>query len=195
MKKINLANAKKRNAILGFEAKPSRKKVFQVLKDGTQRHSVKILKSTMQTDISALSSQYKDLEALSDAIISEDVEIDFDRVNHVVVDVNAVNYGISYMVVYLDGGKIYEGNYTENLSIELREGIHEIIIAAFDLAGNKKVCYFYLKAINGIKVLGIIIDYGTLSFIISFTATILIFVAYKKRNKILKLWRWKAWKK
>ena len=105
------------------------------------------------------------------------------------------NYGISYMVVYLDGGKIYEGNYTENLSIELREGIHEIIIAAFDLAGNKKVCYFYLKAINGIKVLGIIIDYGTLSFIISFTATILIFVAYKKRNKILKLRRWKAWKK
>jgi len=34
-----------------------------------------------------------------DLVFEKDVEIDFDRVNHVVVDVNAVNYGISYIVI------------------------------------------------------------------------------------------------
>ena len=79
MKKINLANAKKRDAILGFEAKPTRRKIFQVLKDGSKKHNIKVLKSTMKTDISTLSRQYEDLEALSHAIIANDVEIDFEH--------------------------------------------------------------------------------------------------------------------
>ena len=46
MRKINIANEKKRDAILGFEAKPTRPKVKQVLKDGSEKKNVKILKST-----------------------------------------------------------------------------------------------------------------------------------------------------
>ncbi len=78
MKKINLANAGKCDAVLGFEAKPTRRKVFQILKDGTEKHNVRVLKSTMQTDIYELTKQYEDLEDLSTAIIEEDVEIDFE---------------------------------------------------------------------------------------------------------------------
>ena len=105
------------------------------------------------------------------------------------------DYGVSYMIAYLDKNVIYEGNYTENLSIELKDGIHEIIIIAFDFAGNKGICHFYLKAVKGISVFGVIIDYGTLSFMISFVTTLLIFIAYKKRERILKLLRWIPWRK
>ncbi len=90
MKKINLANAKKRDAILGFEAKPTRKKVFKVLKDGNEKRSVKVLKSTMETDISTLSKKYEDLEALSEAIITDDVEIDFEHTGMLVENVKKI---------------------------------------------------------------------------------------------------------
>ena len=90
MKKINLANAKKRDAILGFEAKPTRKKVFQVLKDGGQKHNIKVLKSTIETDFSTLSKKYDDLEALSGAIIADDVEIDLEHTGMLVENIKKI---------------------------------------------------------------------------------------------------------
>ena len=78
MRKINIANEKKRDAILGFEAKPTRPKVKQVLKDGSEKKNVKILKSTLETDISGLSNKFSDLEDLSQEIIKSDVECDIE---------------------------------------------------------------------------------------------------------------------
>lgn len=78
MRKINLANAKKRDAILGFEAKPTRPKVKQVLKDGSEKKNVKILKSTLETDISELSKTFTDLEDLSQEIIKSEIECDIE---------------------------------------------------------------------------------------------------------------------
>ncbi|MBT5934864.1 hypothetical protein [Sulfurimonas sp.] len=78
MKKINISNANKRDAILGFEAKPTRAKVTQVLKDGTAKNNVKLLKTTPETDMSTLAAQYEDLEDLSQAIIKDDVDIDIE---------------------------------------------------------------------------------------------------------------------
>lgn len=80
MKKINIANSKKRDATLGFEAKPTRQKVFQVLQDGSEKNNIKILKSTCETSIEFLSSQYEGLEQLSQVIISTEVDVDIEKV-------------------------------------------------------------------------------------------------------------------
>ena len=79
MKKINIANSKKRDALLGFEAKPTRQKVFQVLKDGSPKNNIKILKSTDKTSIDYLASKYEDLEDLSQAIISSEIDVDIEK--------------------------------------------------------------------------------------------------------------------
>ena len=78
MRKINIANAKKRDAILGFEAKPTRPKVKQVLIDGSEKRNVKILKSTLETDLSELSQKFSDLEDLSQEIIQSEIECDIE---------------------------------------------------------------------------------------------------------------------
>jgi len=79
MKKINIANSKKRDALLGFEAKPTRQKVFQVLQDGSPKNNIKILKSTDKTSMEYFSSQYEDLEDLSQAIISSEIDVDIEK--------------------------------------------------------------------------------------------------------------------
>ena len=43
MRKVNISNAKKRDAMVGFEAKPTRRKVFQVLKNGSEKKGVRVL--------------------------------------------------------------------------------------------------------------------------------------------------------
>jgi|TARA_B110000211_G_scaffold149001_1_gene169636 hypothetical protein len=78
MRKINIANEKKRDALVGFEAKPTKVRIKQVLKDGTERKNIKILKSTLQTDISCLAKQYSELEELSQAIINSDIDCDIE---------------------------------------------------------------------------------------------------------------------
>ncbi|MEA2050134.1 MAG: hypothetical protein U9O56_05335 [Campylobacterota bacterium] len=79
MKKINIANSKKRDALLGFEAKPTKQKVFQVLQDGSPKNNIKILKSTDKTSMEHLSSLYEDLEDLSQAIISSEIDVDIEK--------------------------------------------------------------------------------------------------------------------
>ena len=90
MKKINIANSKKRDAQLGFEAKPTKIKVSQVLKDGSEKNNIKVLKSTLQTDINTLSRQYEDLEDLSQAIISSDVECDIETTGMMIGATNKI---------------------------------------------------------------------------------------------------------
>ena len=80
MRKINLSNSKKRDATLGFESKPTRPKIKQVLKDGSEKSNVKILKSTLQSDISSLSKKYSSLEDLGQEIIENDIDCDIETV-------------------------------------------------------------------------------------------------------------------
>jgi len=90
MRKINISNAKKRDAILGFEAKPSKSKISQVLKDGTKKNNIKVLKSTLQTDIKTLSKNYDDLEDLSQAIINSDIECDIETTGMMIGATNKI---------------------------------------------------------------------------------------------------------
>ena len=55
---------KKRDATLGLNQNQPGQKIKQVLKDGSEKSNVKILKSTLQSDISSLSKKYSSLEDL-----------------------------------------------------------------------------------------------------------------------------------
>ncbi len=110
MKKINISNAKKRDAILGFEAKPTRARVFQVLANGSEKTNIKILKSTQHTDMGFLSGQYDNLEELSQAIINSDVDVDLekagkkiDAVKKIYVDKNnSIVFNVTMMEIFKD---------------------------------------------------------------------------------------------
>ena len=116
MRKINISNAKKRNAILGFEAKPSRSTISQVLKDGTLKKSIKVLKSTLQTDVVALAERFGGVENLSQEIISSDVECDIETTGMMVDATNKIyaNSGnnIVFNVKVLEVLKDKDGNET-----------------------------------------------------------------------------------
>jgi len=84
MRKINIANAKKRDAQVGFESKTTKPVIKQVLKSGAEKRNVKILKSSLSTDFSALLKKYKDLENFSQAIINSDIEWDIETAGMVI---------------------------------------------------------------------------------------------------------------
>ncbi|MDF1878414.1 hypothetical protein JHD46_02030 [Sulfurimonas sp. SAG-AH-194-C20] len=90
MRKINLANSDKRNAILGFEAKPTKSKIKQVLKSGAEKINVKILKTTLATDIKTLSKKFTDLEELSQEIINSDIECDIETTGMLIGTTNKI---------------------------------------------------------------------------------------------------------
>lgn len=100
MRKINISNTKKRDAILGFEAKPSRPNITQVLKDGTQKQNIKILKTTFQTDISYLSKQFDDLEDLSQAIINSDIDCDIESTGMLLNNTNKIYVNNDNQIVF-----------------------------------------------------------------------------------------------
>jgi len=100
MRKINLSNAKKRDAILGFEAKPTKSKISQVMKDGSKKKNIKILKSTLKTDIHKLSEPYGDLEELSQAIITTDIECDIETTGIMIESTNKIYVNKENQIVY-----------------------------------------------------------------------------------------------
>ncbi|MDR3295056.1 MAG: hypothetical protein LBT26_04380 [Clostridiales Family XIII bacterium] len=78
MRAINLANEKKRDAAVGFEALPRRQTVKMVLPDGREQTNVKFLKSA--ADLDDLVRRYGDLTAVGGAIIDGDPEVDMELV-------------------------------------------------------------------------------------------------------------------
>lgn len=80
MRAINIANEKARNAQVGFEIKKEKSDIVMVRKDGLQFENARFLKSTLETEPDSLLTQCGDTEALAQAIISKDPEIDLERV-------------------------------------------------------------------------------------------------------------------
>ena len=79
MRTIKIANEKKRDASVSFETKQKESNIRHVLPDGAEPKNVRILKGTIEQDISVLVDKYGDLENLAEAIIKDDPEIDFER--------------------------------------------------------------------------------------------------------------------
>jgi hypothetical protein len=82
MRTINIANAAKRDAQVGFEAPPKRERVFQALLDGQRPANVRYVKAT--TTAAALQREFGGLEALGQAMIDGDPEIDLETVGKLI---------------------------------------------------------------------------------------------------------------
>ena len=80
MRAINLANDKTRNAQVGFEVKKEKSDIKMVRPDGCGFTNVRMLKSTLDTDVQALMASFGNSENLAQAIISEDPEVDMEKV-------------------------------------------------------------------------------------------------------------------
>ena len=78
MRKFNISNAEKRDAEVAFDQKAIRNKTSYKTAEGSDTHSEKRLRSTMETEPDILLAHYAD--SLPDALIAEDPEIDMERV-------------------------------------------------------------------------------------------------------------------
>ncbi|AEF85609.1 hypothetical protein TREPR_1848 [Treponema primitia ZAS-2] len=78
MRLINITNEKQRDAKVALEPFPYRQRTKLVMADGTEKQSVQFIKTT--TSFEALISQHGSLDAVGEALISGDREIDFEQV-------------------------------------------------------------------------------------------------------------------
>ena len=77
MRAIHLANEKKRDAMIAFDTPKSRNAVSMVMKDGSPKTSVKIIKTLHNSQ--QLKEQFKgDMQKLGEAIIAGDPEFDME---------------------------------------------------------------------------------------------------------------------
>jgi len=84
MRSLNMSNEKKRDAIVGLENDHQKSKVSFVLKDGTPKKNVKILKGALEVSEERLVSKYGDLHALGEEIIKSDPEIDVEKTGRLI---------------------------------------------------------------------------------------------------------------
>ncbi len=76
MRAIHIANAKRRDAEVAFEAQTLRRDVRTVLKNGKKKRNVRVLKSTVDMDEQSLAKRFGDWTAVADALIAGDPELD-----------------------------------------------------------------------------------------------------------------------
>ncbi len=84
MRSLNISNEKKRDAIVGLESTHHKSKVSFVLKDGSPKRNVKILKGVLEISEEQLVAKYGDLKSLGDEIIKSDPEIDIEKIGRLV---------------------------------------------------------------------------------------------------------------
>jgi hypothetical protein len=77
MRAIHLANEKKRDSEVGFEALTRKETITMVLPDGRERQSVKFIKS--MANIDELVAEKGDLLKVAEALITDDIEIDMEK--------------------------------------------------------------------------------------------------------------------
>lgn len=80
MRAINIANDKTRNAQVGFEVNREKSDIVMVRPDGMSFENVRFLKSTIDTEPEDLLRQYGSLDAMAEAILTGDPEIDMEKV-------------------------------------------------------------------------------------------------------------------
>ncbi len=90
MRTINISNEKQRDAVVSMESKKSPRKVSFVLQDGSTPFNIKFLKAPIDVDPEILLKKYKTPEALGEAIIKEDPEIDPEHTGMIMRSTNRV---------------------------------------------------------------------------------------------------------
>lgn len=78
-KTIKITNDKRRDASVNFETRSKERQVAFVLPDGSAPRNVRVLKSTLEQQLSALVDKYGSLEDVAEEIINDDPEIDLEK--------------------------------------------------------------------------------------------------------------------
>lgn len=78
MRGIHIANAKRRDAEVAFEARSERRNIRTVLKDGRDKINVRVLKSTVDIDEQSLARQFGSWDDVAAALIDADPEMDYE---------------------------------------------------------------------------------------------------------------------
>ena len=81
MRGINIANEKKRDSLVGFETFNKKPFIKTVLSDGSEKTSVKFLKTT--SGAAGLVKKYGDLEAAGKGLLANDDETDIENVGRI----------------------------------------------------------------------------------------------------------------
>lgn len=79
MRIINISDNQKRDAIVNLEPKKAVSKIQYVTKDRKPTKNIRIIKTTMSTSINTLMAQVGDPAKISELLIKEDPEIDFEN--------------------------------------------------------------------------------------------------------------------
>lgn len=78
MRGIHIANAKRRDAEVAFEARSERRHIRTVLKDGRDKINVRVLKSTVDIDEQSLARQFGSWDEVAAALIDADPEMNYE---------------------------------------------------------------------------------------------------------------------
>ncbi|MDR2400815.1 MAG: hypothetical protein LBD73_04090 [Deferribacteraceae bacterium] len=85
MHSINLANSKKRDARASFESAHTPKSIRFAMKDGNERHAIKLLKSDLEVSKEALMAKYSnDYRAFGEILIAGDPEMDSEQTSRII---------------------------------------------------------------------------------------------------------------
>ena len=124
MRAINLANAEKRDAKVGFEPKAKKSVISMKLPDGREKQNVQFFKTGQ--NMRNLLSQYNNTDAVREALISGDPEIDIENSGRFVNGTRRIyltgNNEIAYSVLQMqviygnDGKEIERRDLSKSLS-------------------------------------------------------------------------------
>lgn len=78
MRGIHIANAKRRDAEVAFEARSERRNIRTVLKNGRDKINVRVLKSTVDIDERTLARQFGSWDDVAAALIDADPEMNYE---------------------------------------------------------------------------------------------------------------------
>lgn len=131
MRTIKITNDRRRDASVNFETRPKERKVAFVLPDGSAPRNVRMLKSTVEQELSALVDQYGSLENVAEGLINDDPEIDLEKSGRLVESTkrlyltqdNKILYGVDLYEIIKnpDGSEKTRRLYTKskgNINIE-----------------------------------------------------------------------------
>lgn len=78
MRGIHIANAKRRDAEVAFDAQTERRNFRTVLKNGKEKQNVRVLKSTVDMDEQSLAMEFGSWENVAAALVDNDPEVDME---------------------------------------------------------------------------------------------------------------------
>jgi len=78
MRAIHIANVRRRDAEVAFEAQIEKRDIRTVLKNGKEKNNVRVLKSTVNMDEETLANQFGSWEEVAEALIDKDPELDIE---------------------------------------------------------------------------------------------------------------------